>query len=103
MRTVSVEGFSRQLFKLSRHSRVAADELLDRQVVGLVVGQTQIIGRLVQRFLGFFQVFDGFVKALRGQAPPLRYSARDLQLVSADNWAFKKHRIDKRGVNLGSG
>jgi hypothetical protein len=76
LRADSVGGLPRQLCKLGRHRGVAPRELLDRQVVGLVVGQTQIVGRLVQRFLGFFQVLDGFVnaldgffKALRGQAP----------------------------------
>ena len=59
----SVGGVPRQLFKLGGHRGVAPCELLDRQVVGLVVGQAQIVGRLVQRFLGFFQVLDGFFKA----------------------------------------
>jgi len=54
----------RQLRKLGRHRGVAARELLDRQVVGLVVGQAQVVGGLVQRFLGFLQVLDGFVNAL---------------------------------------
>jgi hypothetical protein len=52
-----------QLRKLGRHRRVAAGELFDRQVVGLVVGQAQVVGGLVQRFLGFLQVFDGLVNA----------------------------------------
>ncbi len=75
LRRLSRGGGPRQLCKLGRHRRVAPCELLDRQVVGLVVGQAQIVGRLVQRFLGFFQVLDRFVnapnsffKALRGQA-----------------------------------
>jgi hypothetical protein len=45
---------ARQLRKLGRHRGVAGCELLDRQIVGLVVGQPQIVRSLVQRFLGFF-------------------------------------------------
>jgi hypothetical protein len=63
---VSVGGLPRQLIKLGGHRGVATGELLDRQVVGLVVGKAQIVSRFVQRFLSFFQVFDGFVNALNG-------------------------------------
>jgi hypothetical protein len=54
-----------ELRKLGRHRRVAARQLLDRQVFGLVVGQAQVVGRLVQRFLGLLQVLDRLVNALR--------------------------------------
>ena len=40
-----------QFRKLGRHRRVAACELLDRQVFSLVVGQAQVVGGLVQSFL----------------------------------------------------
>ena len=41
-------------------------QLLDREVFGLVVGQAQVVGRLVQRLLGFSRSFDRLVNALDG-------------------------------------
>jgi hypothetical protein len=69
---VSIGGLARQLFKLGGRRGLAQCELLDRQIVGLVVGQAQIVGRLVQSLLGFFQVIDRIVNALNGFFRPMK-------------------------------
>ena len=106
----SVSNRPLQLRKLGRHRGVAPCELFDRQIVGLVVGESQIVRRLVQRFLGFFQVFDGFVdaldgffKAFRGQAPiapkrrlefvELGLELRDVHILRAQAHGFPVERI----------
>ena len=105
----------RQLRKLCRHRGVAPCELLDRQIIGLVVGQAQIVGGLVQRFLGFFQVldrivnaFDGLFKAFGGQAPiaPKRrlefvevgFKLRDVHVLRAHQrqLGLVLHRVQRR-------
>ena len=73
---ISRRHSARQLSELSRHRGVPPCELLYRQIAGLVVGESQIVRSLMQRFLGLFQVLDrfvdaldGFFKAFGGQAP----------------------------------
>ena len=55
-----------QLRKLLRHGRVVPGQALDGQVLGLVVGKTQIVFRGKQGFFGLLQMVDSLVDFLDG-------------------------------------